>query len=267
MQSNTGDMLGAESAEGVRRVARRGGFFQVMSILLLVCVVGGFARTLFLRTWYPVPALPPYVALHGLVMASWFVLLAIQTTLIGSRRPDLHRRLGVFGAALAAAVVIFDLNIVLRYPAHYTQSPQIATDGLPQPPLNLVIGFFWGDLSGVVVFAILVTVALSLRQRSLEAHKRLMLLAGIDLIGPALGRFTDIPLLWRQATPSAALLGLSTVALLSLPLVVVLHDLFTPRRVYLASILGALGCLGAAIGLPAVVAGTPVGHAVWNALK
>ncbi len=248
-------------------VARRSLFFQFMAILLLLFVVMGYARTLFLRAWYPVPLLPAYVEVHGLAMVSWYVLLVIQTSLIATCRIDLHRRLGVLCAVLAAFVVAADLNLVLHYPGHYTRSAQLATDGLPQPPLETAIGFFWGDLVGVIVFAALVGVALWLRRRNFETHKRLMLLAAIDLIGPSLGRFADIPRLWNNVSPSQGLLTFCTVALMGLPWIVVLHDLITPRRVYLSSVLGALSCLGAAIVVPAILAGTPASHALWNALK
>jgi hypothetical protein len=152
-------------------------------------------------------------------------------------------------------------------PSDYTRSAQIGTDGLPQAPLESAIGFLWGDLAGVIVFAVLVGIALGLRHRNFDAHKRLMLLAAISLVGPALGRFGDIPQLWHNTSPSQGLLTLSTVALMGLPLTVVLHDLFTPRRVYLASILGALACIGSAIVVPAALAGSPAYHALWNALK
>jgi hypothetical protein len=252
---------------GTPAVARRGRFFQIMAVCLLVVVVMGFARTLLLRAWYPVPLIPAYIEVHGLVMVLWYVLLVIQTSLVAVHRTDLHRRLGVFGAVLAVIVVAADLNMVLHYPGHYTRSSQIGTDGLPQPPLETAIGFFWGDLGGVVVFAVLVAIALWLRRRNLEVHKRLMLLAAVDLIGPALGRFGDIPQLWNNVLPSQGLLTLSTVALMGLPLIVILHDLFTPRRVYMASILGALGCVGSAIAVPALLSGTPMWHTLWNALK
>ena len=94
--------------------ARRSPFFQFMAILLLITVAMGFARTLFLRTWYPVPLLPAYIIVHGLVMVSWYLLLVIQTSLIAAHRTDLHRRLGVLGAVLAAFMVAADLNVVLQ---------------------------------------------------------------------------------------------------------------------------------------------------------
>jgi hypothetical protein len=256
-----------EAGVGTVAIVRRGRFFQVTAVCLLVAVVMGFARTLLLRAWYPVPLIPAYIEIHGLVMVSWYVLLVIQTSLVATHRADLHRRLGVFGAVLSAFVVAADLNMVLRYPGHFTRSSQIGTDGLPQPPLETAIGFFWGDLAGVVVFAVLVAIALRLRRGNFEVHKRLMLLASIDLIGPALGRFGDIPRLWNTDLPSQGLLTLSTVALMGLPLIVVLHDLFTPRRFYMASILGALGCVGSAIVVPALLPGTFIWHSLWNALK
>jgi hypothetical protein len=41
---------------------------------------------------------------HGVVFAAWFLLLLVQPSLVTAGRVDLHRRLGLLGAALAVAV-------------------------------------------------------------------------------------------------------------------------------------------------------------------
>jgi hypothetical protein len=50
--------------------------------------------------------LPALVHAHGLVMTLWIVLFLTQVSLVAARRVDLHRRLGMAGALLAAIVVI-----------------------------------------------------------------------------------------------------------------------------------------------------------------
>lgn len=42
-------------------------------------------------------------------MTSWFVLLIVQTALVGRGRTDVHRRLGVAGGAIAVMVVVLTI--------------------------------------------------------------------------------------------------------------------------------------------------------------
>ena len=67
-----------------------------MSIALLATVFVGFARSFFLRPLFPswpAPAEPVFY-LHGVAFTAWFVLLAVQSWLIGARQLQVHRRLG-----------------------------------------------------------------------------------------------------------------------------------------------------------------------------
>jgi len=52
---------------------------------------------------------PLAVHMHAAVYVSWLVLLTVQTVLIGRGRITPHRRLGIFGAGLAALVVVTGL--------------------------------------------------------------------------------------------------------------------------------------------------------------
>lgn len=49
-------------------------------------------------------AATPLVHVHAAVFAAWFAVLLAQTLLVASGRRDLHRRLGIAGAALVPAV-------------------------------------------------------------------------------------------------------------------------------------------------------------------
>jgi uncharacterized membrane protein len=77
-------------------------------------VFGGFGMTY----WYPLAAgtfrpAPPVVHLHGLTYFSWMVLLITQATLVNVRNVTLHRSLGMFGIALATAVIIMGALITI----------------------------------------------------------------------------------------------------------------------------------------------------------
>jgi hypothetical protein len=137
----------------------------------------GFARSYYLKFLFGTSALAALLHLHGALMTSWFALFFVQTYLVASHRVRLHRRLGVFGAVLAALMVVVGVTVALRFGAREMNNPH--TGG---PPPLMVMGFF---LAVILVFASLVGAALWLRRRR-DYHKRLMLLSCLSMVGPAL---------------------------------------------------------------------------------
>ena len=92
------------SVTGTRQGPRR--FYVGLAIAVLITVFLGFSRTYFLKSYFGTPELSLLVHLHGLVFTSWVLLFLAQTTLVATDRTDLHRRLGVGGAVLAALLLI-----------------------------------------------------------------------------------------------------------------------------------------------------------------
>ncbi|HWF86753.1 MAG TPA: hypothetical protein VG222_17965 [Vicinamibacterales bacterium] len=88
-------------------------FYVWASIAAALIVFAGFARSYYLKTLLDAPVLPLLHA-HGLVVTAWFVLIVVQSGLIATRRVNLHRRLGVFGALLAGLVVVLGAMTVVR---------------------------------------------------------------------------------------------------------------------------------------------------------
>ena len=113
---------------------------------------------------------PLAVHIHAAVYVSWVVLLTVQTVLIGRGRVALHRRLGVFGAGLAALVVLTGLV------ATYVVENRMLGTPRADP------AFISTLLVDVLNFASLATAGLMLRGEA-AAHKRLMLLGGASIKG------------------------------------------------------------------------------------
>lgn len=254
------------SVTGARQADR---FFLGMSIVLLAILLIGFSRTLFLRPLFQVPAIPWYDYVHGAVMTMWFVLLVVQTSLVAAHRADLHRRLGIFGAALAIAVVTLGLTLTLQLPAHLRASGGELTTGLPASPAS-ARGFLWGDIEAIALFSTFVATALIMRRRS-DTHKRLMLLASIAMITPAVGRLTTFPDLsgiTSSAPAVASILKILAVApIVLLPLTLVAYDLLTARRLHPVTIWGVPTSLVLGFVFTAIVPATAAGHALWHALE
>ena len=226
-----------------RGIASRTPFFTVMSGVTLLIVLSGFAPTLYVRPVFSPPAIPTYLFLHGIVLTSWFVWFFIQALLIQSRRTAWHRRLGVAGAALAAAVPFAGLmataGVVGRVAANGIDLNADASVLVGLGVSGIRVAQFladvvWANLSSAVSFAVLAWTGLLLRRRA-AAHKRLMLLATIAIIGPALARLS------RLAIFGASEQGpFTTVVTLVLLGAVIAHDLVTMRKIHGDSVWSAV---------------------------
>jgi hypothetical protein len=81
-------------------------FYGGMALAIALTIFAGFARTYYLKDLFGSRPLPPLVHLHGLLFTCWILLFAVQTSLISAGRPDIHRKTGIAGALLAAAMVV-----------------------------------------------------------------------------------------------------------------------------------------------------------------
>jgi len=167
----------------VRWNAERRFYFGV-SVAILVAVYVGFARSFFLRPLFPDHPAPtePIFYVHGLLFAAWCVLLVAQASIISAGRPDLHRRLGVWGAFLAAGMVVFGVAGALIAAGRPT-----GFVGVPVPPLQFLIV----PLVDMLLLAAFVTLAI-LGRADPQAHKRWMVLATVNLLGAAFARWPGV---------------------------------------------------------------------------
>jgi hypothetical protein len=146
-------------------------FFAGMAVAMALVVLAGFARTFFFSFLYdePAPFAPPETIfyVHGVIAAAWMALLIVQPSLIRQNKIALHRKLGMFGAALAVLIVTVGIWATLVAAAR----PE-GFLGVPVPPLEFlaIIGF------NIIMFGVLVGFAIGFRDRG-QYHKRLMLLA------------------------------------------------------------------------------------------
>lgn len=188
------------TATQVAAPRRDRGFYIAMAILAAAVVFAGFSRTFYLNGLFARRDLSTLFILHGIVFSSWIALLIVQTGLVVAKRTDIHRRLGVAGAALAALMVVLGFAVTIHAARHGFQTP-----GLPPRLIFLVVPFF-----DILVFTILVAAALYHRRRP-DTHKRLMLVATISLLPAA---FARIPLAFISANMPLSAYGLADLILL-----------------------------------------------------
>lgn len=226
-----------------RRVAARRGtrsrFHLAVSGALLAMVFAAFAPTFYLRAQFGASPLPFYLSVHGAVLTAWFVCLVAQSTLMAGGHAIVHRRLGIAATGLAAAVVATGATVTWRF------VPRLAALGVDidaaLPQLSAIV---WGDAGLLAAFTVLFSAAVLLRRRP-DAHKRLVLLASINLMPPALARIAQWPLFGFGGVHQV-LFALG--GLLLLVAVVVAHDAASSRRVHPATLCGASVVLLLAVG-------------------
>jgi hypothetical protein len=196
-------------------------FYFYALVCAALVVFAGFARSYFLKGLFGTPVLYPLLHVHGLVMTSWFVLFGAQTLLIQRHRTDLHRRLGVAGVLLAATIVAVGAAVVIIN-AREGRVPLAA-------PVPVIVSL---SLVNLMAFGVLVAAAVSFRRRS-EVHKRLMLLATLNLLTAAIAR---IPLDFIPLPGLLRMFGLADAFIL----VCVAYDTWRHRRLHPAFATGAI---------------------------
>lgn len=184
---------------------RRGAFaavtpYVVVGLIASVVTFLGFSRTWFLRWMHDLEPLAPLVHAHGATMVAWYLLFLLQAWSAATGRMGLHQRLGRLGwPALVAALATGIPTLFHGIEAGNTPVP-------PAPFLAISALLF-------VQFAVLASWGLASVARP-DVHKRLMLIALLSTLSPALTRLPwawlqiGFPLsivLWANALPFAAL--------------------------------------------------------------
>jgi hypothetical protein len=184
---------------------------------MVLAVFAGFSRSYYLKGLYGTPELPALFHVHGFLFTSWMVFLVVQTGLVASRRTPLHRRLGVAGGVLAAAMTIAAMAMTMDLARRSAAAPTDAG-----------LAFTIVPFATVIVFPVLVGIALFYRRQP-EVHKRLMLIATLELVTAGVARIPgagSMPLFF-------VLTDVGLVAIL-------LYDVITRGRAHSATVWGGL---------------------------
>lgn len=222
-------------------------FHVGFAVALAAAVFLGFARTFFLRAWYPewarVHGAPEtFFYVHGTVFVGWFLLLLVQPSLVAAGRVDLHRRVGVLGGGLAVLMVVLGTIGALIAAGRPTGFVNV-----PLPPLQ----FLTVPLSVIALFGVFVALAL-VNRRHPQTHKRCMLLASIVVAEAAIARWPFPFMHAPTPVPGISMIELC-VDLFLVPMVA--WDLVSRRRLHPVTLWGGLAII-ASQPLRFLVAGT-----------
>lgn len=154
-------------------------FYFAMAVLLAAIVWYGFSHTIEENLFHPSFARPGVLYVHAAVFGGWMILFLVQTGLLAvARKRRWHRWLGWLGVAMACVMPmlgIWSAVAMTRLRYGFGDIDDVA--------------FLILALNDMAVFAALLAAAVLLRNRQLEAHRRLVLMATCLITVAALTRF------------------------------------------------------------------------------
>jgi hypothetical protein len=157
-------------------------YFNGMAIMILAVSIAGFMPAIVSPAGRRAP-LTLLAAAHGVVFLAWLLLFLAQSLLVATRRVGWHRKLGLTSVLLLALIIPLSYTVDmarrgfdLSRDQHVDLHPQLV-GGLDAQTASVF------NFVGLLAFAILAIAAICYRRRP-EIHKRLMLFANFELMGP-----------------------------------------------------------------------------------
>ncbi len=196
-------------------------FFAGISLLILGAIFLGFARSYYLAGTVRAHLPSAMIHIHAVIFSSWILLFITQIALVSTGRVSWHKRLGIGGAVLACLMVIFGVLAAVDSSRRHFVPP----GGVDSSTILAI------QAMELLVFAFLVAWGIRVR-RDGAAHKRLLIMATIVLLGPAVSRWPFAFIL--RLPPSTG--WVIDAFLLS----VIVFDLVTLRKVHRATVWASL---------------------------
>jgi hypothetical protein len=216
-------------------------FYSGMAVLLCVCVYIGFSPTYFQAGMIRAPLPSPILHVHGAVFTLWMLLFVVQAALISARRVQWHRSLGTVAFCLPPIMIVLGVMAAIDVLHRGVQIGSL--DSAVSAAIPLI---------GIAGFAIVIYFSWRARRRP-DAHKRLILIATMALVGAAFGRFP-----WpRFGLPPAA--GPVTGLGIGL-LILIVYEIISIRRIH-RSTMWAAPLVFASVALAVPIGMTPAWHA------
>lgn len=154
-------------------------FFFIMACVMALTIIAGFSTNLILgRSSF---SLPLIYHIHAFVFMGWVALYLTQNGLIATDNVAIHRRLGWLAVLWVPVMVGLGMTMTI---VSARKGGRFFFD---------VNEFLFGNALQLLVFASLVTAAITLRRRT-DWHRRLMYCSMAVLTGPGLGRMLPMPL-------------------------------------------------------------------------
>lgn len=211
-------MTNADTATAQRQPSN---FFASTALLMAALIFLSFPLTYYLPVLSRSHSFQLLVHVHGLACFAWIALLAWQARLVVAGRVARHREIGLAGFALSGGLIVTGYWVAQR------AGENRLAQGEAQP---WEFSFF--NLIDISLFAVLMIGAILLVSRHRDWHRRLIYVAAICLVAPALTRWTlKLPL------PNPLVVDLLAYLLVTVPFLIALalHDRRVLGRVHAAT--------------------------------
>lgn len=231
-------------------------FFIGVGLLMILLNFSAFGPSIFDPSGRRMPLpLTPLVATHVAVSTAFLFVFLAQATLVATGRTDVHRRLGIFGALLAAALIVLGYFALIGEARRgFDLSGDLSS--LPAPP-GMEVASIMSPVIQLLLFGMLFGAGLFYRDRP-ELHKRLILLAVLGILSQP--PMTHVITHWGPLHPWAPLLfPLSSAAFLAPSAI---HDKVVDGRIHPVSIWVPIAVFVVQVAFFAVIAATPL----WSAI-
>ena len=164
---------------------RATGFYLGFALVGLLVIALGFGTTYYAPMVRRTFSAPWFVHLHGAFSLGWVLLVVVQSQLVRTRRTPLHRRVGQ--AAIPLALLVWASGVATGVWAAARDLPQQGTAATSS---------LAGTILSLSLYLLLVVSAVATRRRP-DWHKRLAVLATVQLLWPAFFRLRH----WVPAVP------------------------------------------------------------------
>lgn len=216
-------------------------FYAWMAGACAVIAFGGFAPTYWLQLPPETFVGSPLLHLHSLLFSAWTLFFFMQTALVASGRVRRHRAWGLLGISLATAMVLVGIAV----------ADEALARRLASGFGDRARAFQIASMSMIVLFAGFVCAGI-VYVRKPETHKRLMLLATISVLPPAIARVFYLINVGMSAGMRPGLAPPRTVESVLAPaliadapiLVGMIYDLRTRTRIHPAYVIGGVIMVG-----------------------
>lgn len=209
---------------GARPQARasRSKLYVSVALMITAIVFAGFSPS-FYGTFVEGLSHPWIIHVHAAVYLGWLALLIAQASLAARGQIAAHRKVGRFGIAYGALVLVLGLIVAIAMPVINVHTGAWSTERAET--------FLAVPLGDMVLFGSFFGAAIAYRSKP-EIHKRLIVLAAVAVMFAAVGRAMNAAgVLIGDPTPFAG--RVPRLALWYSPVLVAMaHDLVTKRRIH-----------------------------------
>lgn len=202
-------------------------FFTILPVVMFLTVFVGFSQTYYLKPVFGTAPLTWLYHVHGAAFTTWLLLLIIQPALILAGRTPLHRQVGWIAAVLVPAMTVLAWLVSVDLGRRGGGPP-----GVPS------IQFMTVPMATVVLFPAFVAAAIYWRRQP-DIHKRLMLIATLELVPAGVARIPGL-----LAGGPLAFFGGTDLFLLA----IAAYDLAMRRRVHPVTAIGGVILIASQVG-------------------